>query len=321
MIKVSVIVPVYNVSKYIKRCMDSLVNQTLDDIEFIIINDGTKDDSEEIIKTYKSDKIKYYKRANHGIGNTRNFGLKHANGEYIGFVDSDDYIECDMFEKLYNKAKQDNLDIVVCDFYRDNEESNTSSVDYINGFKNGNTNLKEQPDLINNINLSPWNKLYKRELIDVNSENFVETLKYEDAPFVIRMLDKAKMIGKIDKPLYHYMIHKNSETTIMDKRVFDMFEIYNIIYNEHKDKEYLKDSLEYLFVCGLSNYNLQQRNQKDKKLRYEFINRSFDYMNSHATTKNKKRYYKNVQFLRRLIEQSKFLTKLYCNLYIKFKRS
>ncbi len=315
MTKVSVIVPVYNVGKYIDRCMDSLINQTLDDIEIIIINDGATDNSEEIIKKYNSSKIKYFKRTNHGIGNTRNFGLKQASGEYIGFVDSDDYIEKNMYEKLYNKAQSDDLDLVICDFFRDFEETNTSTIEHIKGLEDGYTNLKKSSDLINTVNLSPWNKLYKRELIDTSIDKFPENLKYEDTPFVFKMLDKASKIGKVDIPLYHYMIHKNSETTIMDKRVFDIFEIFNIILKENGHKEYLRSSLEYLLVERLTNYNIQQRNQKDKNLREKFIDMSFDYLNRNCKDFKKNKYYKKHNFFRRSLEKNIYLTKLYCNLY------
>ena len=106
--------------KYIAKCWDSLVNQTLDGIEIIVVNDGSPDNSQDIIDEYvkKYPKIiKSYVKENGGQGSARNFGLKKATGEYIGYVDSDDYVELDMYEKLYNKAKESNFDIVVCGSY------------------------------------------------------------------------------------------------------------------------------------------------------------------------------------------------------------
>ena len=159
MVKVSVIVPIYNSEKFLKRCIDSLVNQTLDDMEFILINDGSTDSSDSIISSYKDSRIKYFKRSNHGIGATRNFGLSHANGEFIGFLDSDDYVSSDMYEKLYNECIQKKLDIVVCDFYKmsDNmEEINLLDFDV--------TDLNSKPNLLMDINLAPWNKLYRNKV-------------------------------------------------------------------------------------------------------------------------------------------------------------
>jgi len=163
--------------------------------------------------------------------------------------------------------------------------------------------------------LSPWNKLYRRDMIDTNIKNFSENLKYEDVPFVIRMLDKAKKIGKVELPLYHYVIHKNSETTVVDKRVFDLFSIFDILREEHYHKEYLRDSLEYLFVQRLSDYNIQQRNQKEKKLQQLFVNKSFEYLKKYVRNYRKSKYYKNISFIKRFIEKNKIVTKIYIKLY------
>ena len=117
-IKVSVIVPVYNVEKYLRQCLDSLVNQTLKDIEIICINDGTKDNSVEIINEYvkKCPNIILINQENQGLGMARNNAMKHAKGDYIAFVDSDDWVDTDMYEVLYNKAIETDADIVECDY-------------------------------------------------------------------------------------------------------------------------------------------------------------------------------------------------------------
>ena len=117
--KVSIIVPVYNVEKYIEKCLESLVNQTLEDIEIIVVNDGTKDNSKEKILQYIEkypQKIVYLEKENGGLSDARNYGLPVAKGEYIAFLDSDDYIEKNMYEEMYKKAKEENSDMVECDF-------------------------------------------------------------------------------------------------------------------------------------------------------------------------------------------------------------
>ena len=116
--KVSVIVPVYNVEEYLERCLDSLVNQTLKDIEIIIVNDGSTDGSKEIIQKYlnKYKNIVYLEKENGGLSSARNYGIPYAKGEYIGFVDSDDYVEITMYENMYNKAIEEKSDMVECDF-------------------------------------------------------------------------------------------------------------------------------------------------------------------------------------------------------------
>ena len=117
--KVSIIVPVYNVEKYLKRCINSLINQTLQDIEIIVVDDGSTDNSGQIIKEYqeKNSNIKYYKKENGGLSDARNYGMKYAPSEYIAFLDSDDFVDKTMYEKMYNKAIEENADYVECDFY------------------------------------------------------------------------------------------------------------------------------------------------------------------------------------------------------------
>ena len=112
--KVSVIVPVYNVEKYIARCLTSLVNQTIEDLEIIVVNDGSKDNSEQIIKEFKKDykNIIYVKKENGGLSSARNFGLIYATGEYVAFLDSDDYVDRTLYQKMYEKAKTTNSDYV-----------------------------------------------------------------------------------------------------------------------------------------------------------------------------------------------------------------
>ena len=119
-IKVSVIVPVYNVDKYLRKCLDSLVNQTLKEIEIIVINDGSTDGSQRIIDEYQNtypDIIRGFIKSNGGLSDARNYGLPFCRGEYIGFVDSDDYVDKRMYELMYTKASEDDSDMVTCDYY------------------------------------------------------------------------------------------------------------------------------------------------------------------------------------------------------------
>ena len=116
MADISIIVPIYNAEKYLNKCIDSLVNQTKKELEFILVNDGSTDLSEDIIKSYKDKRIKYFKNKNQGIGKTRNFGIDKATGKYLMFLDSDDYLDINACEKLYNKAIKEKSDLVVFDF-------------------------------------------------------------------------------------------------------------------------------------------------------------------------------------------------------------
>lgn len=311
MVDISIIVPIYNASKYLKKCLDSLVNQTKKELEFILINDGSTDDSESIIKSYNDNRIKYFKRSNHGIGKTRNFGINKSTGKYIMFLDSDDYLEEDACELLYKKIEKDNLDLVVCDFYK--VINNSNNLEKITNFKN--TSLKDNPNLLLDINLAPWNKIYRSDLIKNNNIKFIEDLKYEDAPFVALALLKSKKIGKVDKPLINYTIHDSSETTVRDKRVFDIIKIVDIIRNHFKDYTWSREVIDTLTIKILVNYNIQQRYIEDKNIRNEFIDKTFSYLEKNMPSYKRNIYFKERSMLKSFIEKNRGLSKLYCDMY------
>ena len=310
---ISIIIPCYNAEKTIKRCLESVISQTYKNIEIVIINDGSIDKTDSIIKKYINDnRIKYYNRSNHGIGKTRNFGIKEATGEYITFLDSDDYLPNDAIDNLYKLAQKNKLDLVVSDYYVDNKNIKSEK---IKSFPI--TNVKKNPNLIFDINLAPWNKLYKKELIE--NIKFEENLKYEDAPFVIESIIKAKRIGKLDKETYYYVVNPNSETTIRDERIFDIFKILDIIGRLVENKKELTEVYKTLCIRIICNYNIQQRYQKKIKTANRFINKGFYYMKKVDPKYKHSVYFKNRSKNKALIEKNKFLTKLYCFIYISLR--
>ena len=310
---ISIIIPCYNAEKTIKRCLESVISQTYKNIEIVIINDGSIDKTDSIIKKYINDnRIKYYNRSNHGIGKTRNFGIKEATGEYITFLDSDDYLPNDAIDNLYKLAQKNKLDLVVSDYYVDNKNIKSEK---IKSFPI--TNIKNNPNLIFDINLAPWNKLYKKELIE--NIKFEENLKYEDAPFVIESIIKAKRIGKLDKETYYYVVNPNSETTIRDERIFDIFKILDIIGRLVENKKELTEVYKTLCIRIICNYNIQQRYQKKLKTANRFINKGFYYMKKVDPKYKHSVYFKNRSKNKALIEKNKFLTKLYCFIYISLR--
>lgn len=306
MIKISVIIPTYNREKYVKQCLESVLNQTLQDIEIIIIDDGSQDKTKKIISTYNDKRIKYIFKNNTGIGDTRNNGIRLSSGEYITFIDIDDYIDENMLEKMYSKAKEENLDIVICNYIEINEESKKEKKYNLLSFKN--TTLKDMPSIINKTNLGPCNKIFKKELF--NDLLFPTNLKYEDMSLVIKLYKKAKKIGKIDDYLSYFTIHEKSETTIRDELVFDIFKSLDIIRNTLKEKIY-QEELETLIISKLTNYNIQQKYQKDKKIAKKFINESFNYLKKNCPNYKNNKYFKERK-LKGIIEKSKFLTEIYC---------
>ena len=312
MTDISVIVPIYNAEKFINKCVDSLLSQTKRELEFILINDGSTDKTHEILSSYKDKRIKYFKNKNQGIGKTRNFGIEKATGKYLMFVDSDDYLEPTACEELYTKATTTKADVVVCDFYKVYDNGHTEKIK-LSSFEP--VKLKDNPNILIDINLAPWNKLYKTKLIKDNKIKFVEGIKYEDAPFVSEALDKATKIAKLDSYLNYYVIHGNSETTVRDKRIFDILKIVDIIRKYFKNKAYMNDVVDKLTVRIITNYNIQQRNQKDKSVGMEFIDTAFDYLKKEVPDYKNNKYYSNRGILRRTIEKSKTLSKIYVKLY------
>ena len=156
--KVSIIVPFYNVEEYIERSIKSLVEQSLEDIEIILVNDGSKDGSEEIAKEYKRkypDKIVYLEKENGGLSDARNYALPYATGEYIAFLDSDDYVEEEMYEEMYVTAKMDKADIVECDYLWEYPEETIESKGRA---------YKDRKDMLLNARVVAWNKLIKKEI-------------------------------------------------------------------------------------------------------------------------------------------------------------
>lgn len=318
MADISIIVPIYNAEKFIRKCVDSLLNQTKKELEFILINDGSTDSTHEILKTYKDKRIKYFKNKNQGIGKTRNFGIEKATGKYIIFIDSDDYIEPTTCEELYNKAKEEKSDIVICDFFKVYDDGSQEEIN-LPSFKT--TKLKDSPNILLDINLSPWNKIYSTKLIKDNNIRFAEGIKYEDVPFVAEALDRANKIAKLDKKLNYYVIHGNSETTVRDKRIFDILKIVDIIRKYFKNKTYMNDIVDRLTVRIVTNYNIQQRQQKDIKVGMEFIDDAFAYLKKEVPNYKDNKYYENRSFIKRTIEKNKLLSKAYCRLYHMVKKS
>jgi glycosyltransferase involved in cell wall biosynthesis len=308
--KVSVIVPVYNTEKYLKNCIDSLLKQNFEDYEIIVINDLSPGNAEEIIKSYNDKKIVYIKnKTNKGIGYNRNLGVKEAKGEYVCFIDSDDYVKEDFISKMYNYSKENNLDLCVCDYVNVDEKGNTLEEFNLSNF--GITNYEENNKILCEINLGPCNKLFKKDMLIKNKIKFSEKLKYEDLSFVALSIKNSAKIGKINEQLNYFTVHKNSETTTRDKRVFDIFKQLDIVRNEYKSGKYLDE----LTVSVLLNYTIQQRYQIDKDTQSKFIDDAFKYLNDNNIDYKHSEYIKNRSFLKGLIEKNKFITKIYCKIY------
>lgn len=250
-VSVSVIVPVYNVEKYLDECLSSLVNQTLSELEIIVVNDGTKDNSQSIIDHYVKqypNKVVSLIKENGGLGDARNYGIPYAKGEYIGFVDSDDIVHLEMYEKMFNKAKLEDSDLVLCDLEYFYETSSEKMV------KEGLVQI-ENIDVNKTVFLSPlfaWNKLYRKSLFIESGLKYPIGLWYEDIPVTVPFFTLAKKISYVHETLIYYRQRSTSIMGSVDNpKVKDIFDIMHLCLNYFKDHNLLEtyhDELEFLFL-------------------------------------------------------------------------
>lgn len=248
MVKISVIVPVYNMELYLKRCLDSLVAQTIDNYEVIIVNDGSNDQSQKIIDYYLKKHpgiVKSYQKENGGLSDARNFGLEKAKGDFISFVDSDDWIDNNMLKLMYEKANKNNLDIVVCDFinFYDNKKQ------YVVKARRFTTN-----NVVKDYFVSPpmaCNKIYRKFLF--NDNRFKKNIIYEDLELIPTLSISTINIDFIDEPLYYYYQRQGSIMNQLkfNKNILNIFEVLNSIRNKctiSNTDIFFKNEIEYLYI-------------------------------------------------------------------------
>ena len=248
---ISIVVPVYNVSKYLRKCVDSIIAQTYKNIEIILVDDGSTDDSgkmcDELTKIDK--RIIAFHKKNGGLSDARNYGIDHAKGKYVCFVDSDDYVTPDMCEILYNDVSEFNADAAFCTF-----------VDCYYGIepKIDNTNIKKyklnaeeaiKTVMIGDIvPLSAVAKLYKKTIFD--KVKFEKGRIYEDAIIMVELIDTCKTIAIDTSCVYYYVHRKNSITTTK----FDEGKEYDILYAYTKNKRIIEEK--YPNVLDVANMRL-----------------------------------------------------------------
>ena len=249
--EVSIIIPFNNVENYIEQCLNTVISQTLKDIEIILINDASTDKSRSIVQDFmqKDKRIKLIElKERKGQGFARNRGIELAKGEYIGFVDSDDFIEPDMFEKMYNTAKNSGCDIIMC-LVKEYDDLNDKYItsDYYSlaplcGLKNNIFSAKDTKDNILDINVALWNKIYKRSYLKKTGEKFPEGFIYEDLPFFFGTYLPAEKIQIIWEFFYNYRINrKNSTMQQFNNKILDRLPMVSLTYEKLKNTPYLKD--------------------------------------------------------------------------------
>lgn len=273
--KFSIIIPVYNVEKYIAKCIESVKAQTLTDFECLIINDGTKDNSVEVANKVIGDDNRFviHHKVNGGLSDARNYGVARAKGEYVFLLDSDDYIGETLLEDTYNMAKKYDSDIVCFDMmyvYEDGRESVSSGGNFEV------TNFKDNKDLIF-INNSANNKIYRRSFLE--DKTFVKGMWYEDLAVIPTWLATANNVSHVAKPLYYYLQREGSISHSADPRIFDIYKSIQMnkealnLKSEELSKLYFND-------CLIMT-TLRIRDIEDDKMRLDFYRRNVDELNKH----------------------------------------
>lgn len=308
--KVSLIIPVYNVQDYIEKCLDSIVNQTIDDMEIIIVNDGSKDQSKQKIENYleKYPKIKYLEKENGGLSDARNYGLKFATGEYVAFLDSDDYVEKNTYEEMYNLAKKEKSDMVECDFIWEYPNKIREDIGVL---------YSSKKEMIEKARVVAWNKLIKREIIEKTNLQFPVGLRYEDVEFFYKMVPYISKVSFVKKCLIHYVQRGDSIANTQNIRTKEIFKVLDNVIKYYKENnlynEY-KQELEYIYVRFLLCSSLKRMCKiEDKRQRKQAIQETWENINTKFPNwrKNdilKKKSMKNL-YIR---SNNKFTYKIYC---------
>ena len=298
---VSIIVPVYNVENYIDRCVESLVNQTYRNIEIILVNDGSLDDSLTLLEKWemKDRRVVVVNKKNGGLSDARNAGMKVAKGDYYLFIDSDDFVDIHMCEQMVSSLHEHESDIVVCDMkylYDDGEEKFASGGDFVC------ENVIENPKLIT-INNSACNKLYKKELFE--DVQFPVGRYYEDLALIPSLLYKAKRVSKVDEPFYIYYQRRGSIAHSANKKIFHIYDAIkdDIDYvKSHGNEENVIEELKHFYIIhGLDLTTLRIKDFDNKKVRARYLRENMNHLEQFYPDYKKDSAYKNVGFKKKII--------------------
>jgi glycosyltransferase involved in cell wall biosynthesis len=236
--KISIIVPVYKTEQFLRKCLNSLVNQKFEEIEILLINDGSPDKSQVIIEEYcllYPDKVKGFLKKNGGLGDARNFGLQYAKGDFIGFIDSDDYIHSEMYFDLYQKANNENADIAICEFAIIDEKDKI--LNYTDITNHLDISKEDKKFALKYGRNEAFNKIYKKELF-LNTAIRYPKIWFEDYPITPLLIEKANRIVYVDRPLYYYVQRKGSimnQAATFSKRNFEILLATEMIINAKND--------------------------------------------------------------------------------------
>lgn len=307
---ISVIVPVYNVEKYIGKCLESILNQSFQDFEVILVDDGSIDKSLSILNEYKekhADKVKIISQSNQGVSVARNRGILESTSTYIMFVDSDDWLEDSILHTMYQSAKENQSDLVLCDARVLHEDMTFKEIWTSGDLKSQRDSIFQNKRLLNSILPAPWGKLYKRSLFVDHHIEFPQGLRNQDLGTTPRILCHAKSISKVSSPLYNYVHRKGSAVRTYDYKILDIVKNLKIV-KEYYEKEELmqefKEPLEYLFIEHLLFRTVRRlSNVEDSTMKNEMIDTIVNYLNQEFPMWHKNSYIKDLPLKKKMYLQ------------------
>ncbi|SHM51989.1 glycosyltransferase family 2 protein [Chryseobacterium polytrichastri] len=237
--KVSIIVPVYNVENYLAKCLDSLMNQTLQNIEVLVINDGSKDNSEKIIQQYAQqypEKIKAFSKENGGLSDARNFGIDRATGDFIGFVDSDDYVTETMFEEMVTLAEKYQSKMVICNIQKVDQHGNiTQKLTQIPNMPEE-IILKDNFSVFSDLSYFACNKLFQKELFD--QKRFKKGVHFEDIQLIPQLLLACENIAQTQNFHYQYLERTDSISKTHTEKGLDILKAVEDVESIFEKSQY-----------------------------------------------------------------------------------
>ncbi|MGN1420917.1 MAG: glycosyltransferase family 2 protein [Eubacterium sp.] len=330
---ISVIVPIYKVEKYINQCVDSIISQTYRDLEIILVDDGSPDNCPSICDEYaKQDiRIKVVHKENRGLMSARQAGLKVATGDYIGFVDGDDWIEPDMYESFAELIEKYNPDMAVCEFFYSSPNNKDVSNQSLNKPFYNKSDLQSEvyPTMLftgeyYNFGVNPccWSKVFKKGLLEKNLYNVTTDIRMgEDAAFTYPCLLEAESVCYVNKPLYNYRINPESMTNSYDSRLEDTilipYDILKSCFEKYNDRQLMSQLDNYLFyLLNIMIRNEVSQNNKKGSAEIRKTIGKFVY-NPEVITVLKRLDISSLPFRKKLVAKlfqfkSVFLIYLYC---------
>ncbi len=259
-IELSVVFPVYNVAQYLEQCIESIIQWDADFVEYLFVDDGSPDNSVDIINEYakKDSRIKVLSKENGGCASARQYGMERAKGKYVGFIDPDDFIDPTMFRKLFARALDGDYDMAYCGFtkfYNQSKELTPVNENLVQPWSQGVVDKETIQRLLNESNIAIWRGIYKLDVIKEHHINFhTELRRFDDLPFQIEILNVISSIVSVPEHLYYYRLERpGQDVAVDDERLFIHFDIFNILNKATADKGN-REALERLQIVKINTH-------------------------------------------------------------------